>query len=394
MKTELEIKIKKSFTGEERNLFIVNYPLQLLNAIEAQRYFKTKNNILVIFYYEDKKNSFTQLMKLTELFDYNQLIIFQKKKMSFMISLIKELQKENYTKIFTGFFSANLRRIIANLHYKELFLIDDGVYSISVHNELCNPDAKGYKTYITPYSEHDHANILKSVIFYLYHHFRKSYLLLLGYKNDMEHINLSFYTIFDLPQYKDEVIINNNYDFLKSYYQRQNNTSQRNHNDFSNSDRIVYFLGQPLYQSSHINYAQYLSFLKAVFQFYISRKQKIVYIPHRNEKKDTPNDIEQMYPYGVKVHELSIPFELYLLENSIDINHLASFGSSALFTVKKLYPHVIVDTFTYPAEGPIGKNILLIYKMLAKNQTNIWDISINRGTEDISIHQKETLSIL
>jgi len=39
------------------NLFVARSPLQLTNAIEAKYYFKTKNNVLVLYYSEMNKNA-------------------------------------------------------------------------------------------------------------------------------------------------------------------------------------------------------------------------------------------------------------------------------------------------------------------------------------------------
>lgn len=367
------ISIKNDFEGHERNLFIVNYPLQLLNAIEAQRHFKTKNNILIIYYYTGQKNNYQQLMKLAEIFNYSKLIVYEKKIMDFMISLIKEIEKEKYNKVFTGFFSLNSRRLIANITYDELYLIDDGVYSIAIHNQLYSGNTQGYKNYITTYLEHENTGILKQFSFYLYNHFRKIYLSLLGYKNDMNSMDLNFYTIFDLPQYRNEIIINNNYKFLNSYYANKFKIIPREQKQISSD--TIYFLGQPLYNSLPINYTQYLSYLQSIFSFYAQNKQNLIYIPHRGEEEKIFDDIRRLYPRFVEVYKLSQPFELYLLENKIPINHLASFVSSALFTVKKLYPTVTIDTFMFPIKGKAEKNVLLIHSMLEKNGANLLDIA-------------------
>ena len=380
----LKVSVKQKFIGEERNLFIINYPLQLLNAMEAQKYFKTKNNILVIFYYEGQKNNYKQLIELIELFDYSKLIIYQKKRMDFMLSLIKEIQQEKYIKVFTGFFSLISRRLIANTTYNELYLVDDGVYSIAIHNQLYNHNTQGYKNYITTHLEHEHTSVFKQLSFYIYYHFRKIYLSLLGYKNDMNSMNLSFYTIFDLPQYRDEIIIENNYKFLNLHYHNTNNITHREGN-LKSSDTI-YFLGQPLYNVLPINYAQYLSYLQSIFSLYVQNKQNLIYIPHRGEEEKTFKDIQKLYPKFIEVRKLSEPFELYLLENDIPINHLASFVSSALFTVKKLYPNVTIDAFSFPIKGKAEKNVLLIHSMLEKIGTNLLEITPNN-----TIKKKDTL---
>lgn len=366
----LEIHTLKGFIGEERNLFLINYPLQLINAIEAQKHFKTQNNVLVIFYYAGQESNYNQLVKLIGLFEYSKLIFYKKNRMSFMTDLINEIQKESYSKVFTGFFSLNSRRIIANIMYSDLYLIDDGVYSISIHNQLYGLNKEGYKNYITTYLEHEHTSFVKQISFYFYFHYRKNYLKLFGYKNDMDSINLKFYTIFDLPRYRHEVIIKNNFDFFKSYYSGKHKLSSQ-HETRIPSDAI-FFLGQPLYNSLTISYTEYLYFLQAIFSFY---KQNIIYIPHRGENENTFEDIKNLYPQFIEVRKLSQPFELYLLENNILINHLVSFVSSALFTVKKLYPNVTIEAFKLPIKGKLEKNVLLIYNMLEKNGANILEVN-------------------
>lgn len=372
------VEIQKKFIGKERNLFIINYPLQLLNAIEAQKHFNTNNNVLVIFYYEGQQNNYKQLMELIKRFDYSKLIIYEKKSMDFMISLIKEIQKEKYIKVFTGFFSLNSRRLLANTTYNELYLVDDGVYSIAIHNQLYSNDTQGYKNYITTHLEHEHTSIFKHISFYVYNYYRKVYLKLLGYNNEMNSMNLNFYTIFDLPQYKDEVIIKNDYKFLTSYYANRDKITART-KDINSSDTI-YFLGQPLYRSLPIDYVQYLSYLRAIFLLYTQSKKKLIYIPHRGEEEIFEN-IEKLYPGFIEVHKLSQPFELYLLENDIPIKYLASFVSSALFTVKKLYPNITIDAFMFPINGEVEKNVLLIHKMLKKNGANLLEITKNNIVE-------------
>jgi len=381
LESPINITQKKPI-NEKGNLFIINYPLQLLNAIEAQKHFKTNNNVLVIFYYEGQQNNYAQLMKLTSLFDYSKLIVYEKKRMNFMLSLIKEIQKERYDKVFTGFLGLNSRRLIANTTYKKLYLVDDGVYSIAIHHQLYSNDTQGYKSYITTHLEHAHTSMLKQIAFYGYYHFRKNYLRVLGYKNDMDTILVNFYTIFDLIQYRNETIVSNNYTFLKLHYQ---------HNDAPKEERLsskttVYFLGQPLYNSLPINYTQYLSYLKAIFSYYHEKGKEIVYIPHRGEEDITFENIKKIYPKRIEVRKLSQPFELYLLENNIQIDYLASFVSSALFTVKKLYPKVTIDAFRFPIKGKAEKNVLLIHKMLEKTGTTLLEIS-----EENTIKLKDSL---
>lgn len=382
MKNKLQIELKNTFEGGERNLFFVSTALQLLNAVEAQKYFKTKNNILVLLYYGNQNNDQEQLENLLELFDYSKLIIFdvsnKKKYIKIIISLIKELKQESYDKVFTGYFSANLRRFIANTTYKELLLIDDGVYSIAIHNELYNPYAKGYKKYITEYSEKKRTTKLKQLRFDMYHKFRKLCLKIYGCKNDMANMDLKFFTIFDLPQHNNEIIIKNNYDFLKSYYHIKS-TSQ-----YTSENKTVYFLGQPLSRSINMSHSEYLLYIESIFEIYNKDNKKVIYIPHRSEGKETIEAIKEIQSKDIEVQELSMPFELYVLKNGIEIKHIASFVSTALFTIKKLYPYARVDAFKFPVSGQVGKTASLIYDMLAKDRANIfqWNGNCSYGVNN------------
>ncbi len=377
MNGSLQIETQHIFEGKERNLFLVSTALQLLNAIEAQNHFKTKNDTLVLLYYGNQNNDHVQIQNLVNLFSYSKLIIFnvgnQKKYHNLIVKLIKELKKENYYKVFTGFFSANLRRFIVNTTYKDLFLLDDGVYTLAIHNELYNPDTKGYKKYITKYSEKKRSTIVKQLRFTLYHLYRKFYLRLHHCKNDMKTIDLKFFTLFNLKPFSNEIIIENNYAFLKDYYQISYEALKIN-------NKTIYFLGQPLKRVFAIENSEYLAYLKFIFTFYSKNNFNIIYIPHRSEEKEILHLIQTMQFNNVKIQELSQPFELYLLEHKVPITHIASFISSALFSVKKLYPNLKVSAFKFSTNEDIEKNTSLIYSMLEQNDTTIFQIT-NKGLQ-------------
>jgi hypothetical protein len=364
----IEKKMKKKFKGKERNLFLVSTAFQLINAIEAQKYFKTKNNILVLFYFGNINRDHEQLEEIVELFDYNQLITFkvepQKKYLNLIIDLLKVLQKNQYKKVFTGYFSANLRRFIANVKYQELFLIDDGVYTISIHNELYAKDTKRYKKYITEYSEKKRTKPIARLKFYIYRQFRKFYLKIHGFQNDMKEMPLNFYTIFNLPQYQNEIIVKNNYKYICKYF-LENNIEKKCSNPNKN---IVYFLGQPLNRVFNIDDRTYISYIKYIINYY--KNKEIVYIPHRAEKEKIIENIENIKG-NIKVKKIFSPFELYILRENIKVTHIASFLSTTLFSIKQMYSDVKVDAFRLKINSELDNNNALIYKMLEQNNTNI-----------------------
>jgi hypothetical protein len=356
MKAKLNIENHHSFKGEERNLFIISTLFQLLGAIEAQKKLKTKNNILVLLFYGDQNLDQTQLKNQLSSFQYDKLIILDKRDsksyINLNIALIKELRREFYINVFVGFFSTNIRRFIANIHYKKLFLLDDGVYTIAIHNELYNVNAKGYKKYILPFSEKPRVGQLRKVKFIFYNNFRKFYLLLHGYRNDMSVMKLNFFTIFNLSQYQNELILNHNFNFLKSCYCLEKNNVNKN---------IVYFLGQPLDRSLEISIEDYLIYIQMIIKQYKKENKRIIYIAHRAENRKILDKIQK---FNIELIKPKQSFEFYCLDNNIKITHISSFHSTALFSIQKIFVDVRVDAFRFKVYGINSKNLDLLYKML------------------------------
>jgi len=356
MKAKLKIEHRCDFRGKNRNLFIVSTLFQLLGAIEAQKKLKTKNNILVFLFYGNENLDQTHLKNQLSFFQYDKLIILDKgdakSYINLNISLIKELRKELYENVFVGFFSTNLRRFIANISYEKLFLLDDGVYTIAIHNELYNVNAKGYQKYILPFSEGVRVEKLRKIKFMIYNNLRKFYFLLHGYKNDMKVMKLNFFTIFDLPQYQNELIINHEFNFLKSCYTFDKNNL---------TDNKVYFLGQPLDRSLGISQELYLIYMETIIDKYKKENKFFIYIAHRAEKKSTLDKIKK---FRVDVVKPKQSFEFYCLDNNLNIQQIASFHSTALFSIKKIFINVKVDAFKFKVLGASSKNVNLLYKML------------------------------
>ncbi|CAA6825439.1 MAG: Unknown protein [uncultured Sulfurovum sp.] len=352
---ELEVFDKHNLNKAESNIFIVSTLLQLLGAIEAQKYFKTKNNILVFLFYGNKNFDESQLLQKKHLFDYDKLIIFSsentKNLLLLNIALIKELKKYLYNQVFVGFFSANFRRFIANIQYNKLFLIDDGVYTIYIHDELYNPKSRLSNKYILPFSEKKRKTFIKKIRFWIFHNFRKNYLLFHGYKNDMKKYDLGFFTMFQLEKYGDEIIINHNFNFLKKMHDFDYLTNRL--------DQKLYFIGQPLERVLDISLDTYLNYLKIILCKY--KDYKIVYIPHRAES------LEKIKRITILVDKILVPdtnIELYLLENKKNLSHVVSFVSTALYSIRKLLPTSIIEAYILPIQDnvKVQESLLLTYK--------------------------------
>ncbi len=134
----ITLKYHNELSADKNNIFIVSNILQLINAIEAQNHFQTHNNILVLLFYGEKKGNQKKIEQYLYLFPYSQLIVMddcvKKNFMPLHLELLSILNKYHFDKLFTGFFSANIRRILCNLSFNEMYLLDDGTYAYALNN--------------------------------------------------------------------------------------------------------------------------------------------------------------------------------------------------------------------------------------------------------------------
>ncbi|HHB52383.1 MAG TPA: hypothetical protein ENK75_04990 [Saprospiraceae bacterium] len=346
--------------------------MHLFNAIEAQKYFNTSNNILVLLFYGSGNQDEHNVRKYLHLFPYDQLIIFKppKKKLyhKLNLSLIKIINQHHYNLVFLGYFSANLRRFVCNFNYENLFLYDDGTYTIALHNELYCSNSTPYL--IKPYSEKRRKTKLMQGVFLFYDFYRRCFFKFHGYKNDFtSDITLNFFTIFKLSSCQKEQIINHSFNTIKKFFIN----SKTQDKDFSQS---VFFLGQPLNKVLSIKTNKYLYYIDQIQDFYAHRKLKIIYITHRSEEKQV---IEKIKKYkNLKVITLDIPIEIYILQNNIQIQHVASFFSSGLFTLKMLYPHSQVQAFKLNFKSDARQDIDIIYKCIQKTDIGMIDLDTKK----------------
>lgn len=333
----------------EKNIYIVSTPIQLLNAIEAQNYFQTKNNVLVILFFliRDGKN-INQMFDLLEFFPYDKLITYQNAngiKLFRLIKYIKEISSIKYENVFFGYSTPIYRRMIANLKYKNLYFFDDGVLTITTHNQIHATEDLYSELSSLPMEKQTYKKRLRDM-----------YYAINNIKVDCNLEKMNFFTIFDLPIYKDEKIINHNFSYIRELFI----------NDVK-PDNTVYILGQPLKRAIKMNTFDYIRYLDTVIECYSDRK--IVYIPHRAEPMSEWFHYI-LYSKHISIKYLDMPVELFFLKNHIVPGEVISFMTTALFTLQKIFPtltpkYIEIDTSPYTQYHQ--ENIKLIYDNYKKN---------------------------
>ena len=215
IKSYLLIEKDKEFSRDKKNLFIISSMIQLRNVSAAQNSFNTKNNIILLLCFGNKQLE-ENFLKYKNKLSYTQLIIFKTKSTILKnIKLIRILQQYQYSKVFMGYFSLNMRRYLSNLKYEDFYLLDDGTYTIALHNELYNPNYKKSPSMLKSTNIRNQTSKIKCIVYKVYEYYRKSIYRLNDLQNDLRVYDIGFFTIYRLEQYGNEKIVLNNCFFLK-----------------------------------------------------------------------------------------------------------------------------------------------------------------------------------
>ncbi len=286
------------------NLFIVKSPLQLMNAIEAKEYFRSKNNILVLM--NANATNDKQMQTVLALSKWDKIITYAPSNKGStlleQVKLIRALKKESYHYLFTGDYGTFNQVLMANLTVDDYYLIDDGTKSIEIHKQLLNP---------LKVSLSKKLKLLRYTLF--------------GLKTSIQK-PINFFTCYNLTQIKDEQIIPNNYDYLQSIFTPQ-----------EGQDEVIYLLGQNI-DNKWMKKGKYIEYLQKIKSHY---SKKIIYMPHRHEI--ISDELKELFDENFVLQYNDIPIEIYFLEKNIYPSHIISFTSSALFNLDKIYQKAQID---------------------------------------------------
>ncbi len=293
------------------NLFITRTPMQIVNAFEAAQYFSAAQNILVIIE-NNQDNNPQQIQKVIEIFNLNTVFddiikVENKGKSKFIqsIELIKLLNKNQYDTVYLGSYGGVGKLLLANLEYRQSYLIDDGTATLVAHKTIMR-------------------NLNKTNI-----GFKELRALLFGLKIKIKR-QIKFFTIFNLEQVENETIVKHTFENVKkrfSLLQKNNDT--------------IYLLGQSLTDFKIVSKEKYLCYLQQIADKYSN--QKIIYMPHRAEILH--EELHHLENDNFTIMTNTMPIELYFLVNKIYPKHVISFFTSALYTLDVLFSKSKIESF-------------------------------------------------
>jgi len=263
---------------------LIESPLQLLNAYEADNYFKSKNNKYIIRLSNIKIND-NQILKLIEFLSIKEksFIIEINSKHKKLRDFLKLLSlkiyiffvQKKFDKVFVGNIESGLFSFLTkNINRKKKILLDDGTKSLVVQKKFTD-------TY-----------------------------------------NIDFFSFYDLKPYKNQTIYKNNFTKLKETLLCNSLENQ------------TLLLGAKLSEISIIEEGYYIDLIKKISNYF--KNEILVYIPHRGENRDKLEKIQSEVK-NIKIQYIDYPVELYGLNENINIKTVISFYSTALYTMMKIY---------------------------------------------------------
>lgn len=264
-----------------QNYFLVESPLQIINAFEAINSFNLKNYKIFIRYSGNFKND-RQLDRLIKILaiDSNKIkkikILAKNKNFTDWTKIIFlkiyfrfiQIDKLFIGNLESGFFST----IYKNINRTQVIGLDDGSKTISLQSKFTKDN----------------------------------------------YYNL--FTMYRLTEIKYQKIYLNDYSGIKNMIKDKNKI-----------DKIL-FLGADLVEMCLISEEKYLLLITKISEHY---NKNIIYIPHRHEDERKLKKISKFRNFEIK--NIDYPVELYGLYEKEIPNTVASFYSTALLSMQNIY---------------------------------------------------------
>ncbi|EOW9249439.1 glycosyltransferase 52 family protein [Vibrio cholerae] len=304
------------------NLFLVTSPLQYICALEAKQYFSTENNILLLVD-QTSEHGLEQQRKLINSSEWDKIITIKRGNRSFSVpSAIKIIKKFLHGQSLQNFFYAEYnswrtKLLIRNLPIKREIYFDDGTLTLLE-----------YSKYILPKVEFYRPRLLQDLIIRMNGCFPIGHL---PQSNNME-----IFTIFNLDA-EHITIHTNKLDRLKQLYGNKN---------LFNPHAPIGFIGQgAVGDRKRKPISQYLDELSVLANH---AQKKIIYFPHRTEKQEVREALEQAE--YIIYHRSEFPLEIEMIDKNIQLSTLVGTLSTVMFTSRILYPDMPIYTLSdeYP----------------------------------------------
>lgn len=300
-------------------LVVVKTPMQLLNAIEYLFYIGIDTKMVDLFLVNDHKKFSKTLNSLSEKWVWkkkvNYILIKSDNVIGRVISALLTrgsiyLRLSNkYDNIIVGHYSQAIQRFFLRKKGHKV-LVDDGIQTLNFDklrkNELKNGIVETYSP--------DKTNIFINYIW--------------SFKNKISS-PLEIFSSYKIKSNKFDSITLNNFNYFKSKV-----------GSFRQLNSII-FIGSDIVEAGGISEEEYIRALKKLLIFY--EKYKLIYIPKKTENLEKLKILKN----EIHIKKIDYPIELLSIIEGVVPKIYASFFSSAIFNLSKIFgdisDYVLVD---------------------------------------------------
>jgi Alpha-2,8-polysialyltransferase (POLYST) len=332
--------------GDSIDLFVIETPLQLLNALEAHYFFKSRKSTLLIIFRESysrlrfenllselPENPWTEIRFVRMKTRFEEIAAESDGKGIFANMVGKYIEFHRLlnrkridaqlasipagTRVFLGnyedFSKAHFRHIANATKASQIILLDDGTAAILVNEQrIAWVKSKEDPLPLFTIGSLHWFGRLKRLL-------RKRYLDW----DDRHCSSVTFFSAFALATSNVDRLIRNEYHFLRSIRKAQGASDE------------IYILGQSLSEDGYLDREQYVRSVVGLCRNFTG--QQIVYVPHPREIESTIEGV--LKATGAKVRRLEVPIEFALLTVPELPRAVASFCSTALVNCSLIFGH-------------------------------------------------------
>ncbi len=317
------------------NIYLVESPFQLLSAIEAKEYYKKFYSLLIIKNIANYKNNIL-MEKMLSLSKWDKVVKIDYKLPPVIIDFqflyqIKKLKKreEQINAIFVGYPQTRaFQWFCEKLNVNKCFILDDGIYTLELQRKFFS---RG--NYLQTSDILD-KNIEKSFI-KRSKNFLKLFAInyIFGLKESKK-FTYNLFTCYNLKAHPNQIVVSHKFNFIKS-----------KNSFFKFNKNIIYFYGSPLSEIKIVKFDTEIYMLEKILSFYLEKGKKLFYIPHRG---DSEKKLFYIKKIGIEIKEFDSVAEIEPIISKNIPSGIASFFSTALFTLSKIYDYESIISFKIP----------------------------------------------
>src|SRR5215831_9233540 len=340
------------------NVFVVETPPQLMNALEARHTLAADDSVLIVILQDDlPQDAYAAIVQPDEwsAIHYVQRDIvpqgpFQRSLkhhphprvrgyfatygLRVLAQRIRAIARSlgPVQNVFIGNYWIDYMRHVANvIDHRKLILLDDGTATLLIN------DRRREGRPLDNYSHWRRARV-------------RVVNLLAGIRAAQAQ-SVTFFTIYDLVTKKEDRVVKHNYSYLRSLAGAVPPSNE------------VFFLGQTLVDEG-LSRERYMDYLRKIIQYF--KSDKIVYVAHKLEPQDKLAYIRD--EMGLPVVRFGVPIEFQMTVKRARPKLLASFCSSALENCRIIFGDKmnIKSFYLDPGDCPLNpefiKNLYAYYE--------------------------------